>query len=182
MRSSPYQSATMFNPTTLLTTLLLASTCLATPTPSSGLEVRQGKTPFFILVGDSTTAPIQPWKGNTPPGGGGWGDGFLKTLEGGASGINLGKNGQTTVSYRENGWWKQVVAKIGEKVGGNDVSFAYLLFFSRGDGGMGIGRNLLTFFPCRFGFRFSLGIMIRRRRRGLVLRSMKRIWRRWCRS
>lgn len=114
--------------TTFLTTLLLACTAAASPLPAveveaSALSARQvAKAPFFILVGDSTTAPIQPWKGNSPPGGGGWGDGFLATMNDPRLGVNLGHNGQTTVSYRENGWWKEVVGVIAGKVPTNEVS------------------------------------------------------------
>lgn len=135
-------------------------------------------------MGDSTTAPIQPWEGSTPPGGGGWGDGFLATLNPGAGGINLGKNGQTTVSYRENGWWKQVVDKIGEKVVTNDVSFLSIFVWEgrrsgRWDGLVVFGYVLMLILMGRFGVLFSLDIMIRNRRRVLVLRSMRQIWRRW---
>ena len=63
----------------------------------------QPKPPFFLLAGDSTTA-VQS------EGGGGWGDGFLNTtLHHGASGINYGHNGATTVSFREGGDWDQVL-------------------------------------------------------------------------
>lgn len=41
--------------------------------------------------------------------------------ETGAAGVNLGHNGQTTVSYRANGYWKEVVATVGQKVGSYDV-------------------------------------------------------------
>ncbi|TID23483.1 SGNH hydrolase [Venturia nashicola] len=105
----------MFTHNTLLS-LLAATTALATPAPA-----REAKPPFFILAGDSTTAPIQPWKGTTAPGGGGWGDGLLKSLENGAAGVNLGHNGQTTVSYRENGYWKNLLSKIGDNNDKHDI-------------------------------------------------------------
>ncbi|KAE9962078.1 hypothetical protein BLS_000857 [Venturia inaequalis] len=107
----------MVHATTLLTLLVACASSLVTALPE---PERESKTPFFILVGDSTTAPIQPWKASTPPGGGGWGDGFLKTLDSGVSGINLGKNGQTTVSYRANGHWKLVLEEIRARIGKND--------------------------------------------------------------
>lgn len=102
-----------------LSTLLM----LSCATLTTSLLPTKDKPPFFILVGDSTTAPIQPWKETKPPGGGGWGDGFLETLKKdmGATGVNLGRNGQTTVSYRENGFWKEVVATVGKKTGAFDV-------------------------------------------------------------
>lgn len=130
--------------TTLLTTLLLACTAIANPLPAAAPAIedtslaardtnaRAEKVPYFILIGDSTTAPVQAWSGSKPPGGGGWGDGFLATLKDGASGINLGKNGQTTVSYRANGWWKEVLAKIAEKSATNTVSF--FCYFGKGRG------------------------------------------------
>ncbi|KAL1792150.1 hypothetical protein ACET3X_009901 [Alternaria dauci] len=65
---------------------------------------KAAKAPFFILAGDSTTA-VQS------TGGGGWGTGFLTTtLTSGASGINYGRNGATTVSFREGGNWATVLA------------------------------------------------------------------------
>ncbi|KAE9994849.1 hypothetical protein EG327_000063 [Venturia inaequalis] len=108
----------MVHATALLTLLVACASSLVTALPE---PERESKTPFFILVGDSTTAPIQPWKASTPPGGGGWGDGFLKTLDPGVSGINLGKNGQTTVSYRANGHWKLVLEEIRARIGKNDI-------------------------------------------------------------
>lgn len=59
---------------------------------------------YFLLAGDSTTAPQ-----NT--GGGGWGNGFLNTtLRSPASGRNLGVNGRTTVSFVEDGYWADTLA------------------------------------------------------------------------
>ncbi|PLN86535.1 SGNH hydrolase-type esterase domain-containing protein [Aspergillus taichungensis] len=61
--------------------------------PNSG-----DKPPFFLLVGDSTVAS------NT-----GWGDGLLELTSHPDNGINWGKGGATTVSYREEGLWDQVI-------------------------------------------------------------------------
>ncbi|KUJ08390.1 SGNH hydrolase, partial [Mollisia scopiformis] len=59
----------------------------------------------IFLVGDSTTA--------APSGsGGGWGNGFLGTLVGGAIGTNFGHNGATTVSFVSGGDWTKVLASI----------------------------------------------------------------------
>ena len=63
------------------------------------------KPPAFFLAGDSTTA-IQSFNG------GGWGSGFLTTLQKGAFGINYGHNGATTVSFKEGGDWAAVLASV----------------------------------------------------------------------
>lgn len=57
--------------------------------------------PYFVLVGDSTVAVR-----------GGWGDGFLPTLQASAAGINSGKSGATTVSYRAAGLWDGVLSAV----------------------------------------------------------------------
>lgn len=62
---------------------------------------RADKPPYFMLVGDSTVAVN-----------GGWGDGFLPTLQSSAAGINSGKSGATTVSYRAAGLWTGVIDKV----------------------------------------------------------------------
>ncbi|KAG9186681.1 hypothetical protein G6011_09789 [Alternaria panax] len=91
----------MHLPTTLSYISLLATSALALP--ASQAEPRAVKPPFFILAGDSTTA-VQS------TGGGGWGTGFLTTtLTGGASGVNYGHNGATTVSFRDGGDWATVL-------------------------------------------------------------------------
>jgi len=57
------------------------------------------KPAYFVLAGDSTTAPD-----------GGWGDGFLSTaVREPASGINLGHSGATTASFRDGGDWAAVI-------------------------------------------------------------------------
>lgn len=57
---------------------------------------------YWILAGDSTTAP-----------GGGWGDGFLSTtVAPGSSGANYGHGGATTKSFREGGDWDRVLGDI----------------------------------------------------------------------
>ncbi|KAJ5133096.1 hypothetical protein N7448_001875 [Penicillium atrosanguineum] len=66
------------------------------------------KPPFFLLVGDSTTA-------TQSSNGGGWGDGFLNTtLFQGARGRNFGHNGATTFSFRSDGDWYDVLETIQE--------------------------------------------------------------------
>ncbi|PLB36907.1 acetylesterase [Aspergillus candidus] len=61
------------------------------------------KPPFYLLVGDSTVAS------NT-----GWGDGLLELTSHPDNGINWGKGGATTVSYREEGLWDQVISNTTE--------------------------------------------------------------------
>jgi hypothetical protein len=78
----------------------------------SSLQERDAKAnkAFFVLAGDSTTA-------KQSDGGGGWGDGFLRSLQPPSGGTNLGHNGATTVSYRSGGDWGKVVAEA-KKNGG----------------------------------------------------------------
>jgi hypothetical protein len=79
-----------------LLTPLLATSVTAFPSRP------KGKPAYFVLAGDSTTAPN-----------GGWGDGFLNTtLRSPASGINLGHSGATTVSFREGGDWAAVLEQV----------------------------------------------------------------------
>jgi lysophospholipase L1-like esterase len=70
---------------------------------ATGLPGRLHKKPaYFVLAGDSTTAPD-----------GGWGDGFLSTaVRKPASGINLGHSGATTVSFRNGGDWAVVIDQV----------------------------------------------------------------------
>lgn len=59
---------------------------------------RQVKPAAFFLAGDSTTAVN-----------GGWGDGFLATLQNSAIGQNKGHSGTTTVSFVGGGDWGKVL-------------------------------------------------------------------------
>ncbi|KAL6416310.1 GDSL-like Lipase/Acylhydrolase [Ilyonectria robusta] len=59
------------------------------------------KPPYFILTGDSTVAIN-----------GGWGNGFLSVLKSGANGINRGKSGATTVSFRKQGRWNSTLEDV----------------------------------------------------------------------
>ncbi|KAH7153581.1 SGNH hydrolase-type esterase domain-containing protein [Dactylonectria macrodidyma] len=63
------------------------------------------KPPYFILTGDSTVAVN-----------GGWGDGFLRYVAEPAAGVNAGKSGATTVSYRASGLWDTAIAGVEEHV------------------------------------------------------------------
>ncbi|KAH6951885.1 putative rhamnogalacturonan acetyltransferase [Fusarium avenaceum] len=59
------------------------------------------KSPFFILTGDSTVAT-----------GGGWGDAVLNGTKKPGGGINIAKNGATTVSFREQGLWDTALGNV----------------------------------------------------------------------
>ncbi|KAK6581943.1 hypothetical protein PZA11_005640 [Diplocarpon coronariae] len=59
-----------------------------------------------FLAGDSTTASD-----------GGWGNGFLTTITDCSFGINYGKIGATTVSYRAEGVWNTVLASVEKATG-----------------------------------------------------------------
>lgn len=77
---------------------LLASAAIATPLLES-----TSKPIYWLLAGDSTTAPD-----------GGWGDGFLSTtVVSGSTGHNYGLSGATTASFRAGGNWDKVIADIG---------------------------------------------------------------------
>ncbi|KAJ5375866.1 Esterase SGNH hydrolase-type subgroup [Penicillium concentricum] len=74
--------------------------------PSPPMMKQLPKAPYFILAGDSTTA-------SQSSDGGGWGDGFLNTtLFEGACGRNFGHNGATTVRFRDEGRWDNVIGTV----------------------------------------------------------------------
>ncbi|KAF2444488.1 carbohydrate esterase family 12 protein [Karstenula rhodostoma CBS 690.94] len=78
--------------------LLLAHLGASSPTSKH----KDDKPAAFFLAGDSTTA-VQS------TGGGGWGNGFLATLQSPAYGANKGHNGATTVSFVKGGDWATVL-------------------------------------------------------------------------
>jgi lysophospholipase L1-like esterase len=89
---------------------ITAFSCLALIVSSLALPIdqaaRDARSAFFLLAGDSTTALLNP-------SGGGWGQGFLSTtLRPPASGIDLGHDGATTVSFVQGGYWAQVLSNI----------------------------------------------------------------------
>lgn len=59
------------------------------------------KPPYFLLIGDSTVAVR-----------GGWGDGLLSYLKEPAQGENRGKSGSTTVSWKANGRWDNLLEAL----------------------------------------------------------------------
>lgn len=74
------------------------ATALAAP-----LVEQVRKPVYWLLAGDSTTAPN-----------GGWGDAFLTTtVAPGSSGYNYGHSGATTASFRAGGDWSKVMKDIG---------------------------------------------------------------------
>ena len=80
---------------------LLTLLPLALAAPATILE-RAAKPVYWLLAGDSTTAPD-----------GGWGDAFLSTtVASGSSGHNWAKSGATTKSFRDGGYWKKVIDDV----------------------------------------------------------------------
>jgi hypothetical protein len=77
----------------------------APPLPRTGSHGYWPRLAAFYLAGDSTTAAQSDE-------GGGWGVGFLKTLQNGAIGTDLGYNGATTVSFVYGGAWANVIDAV----------------------------------------------------------------------
>lgn len=78
---------------------------------ASPLSERAAKPVYWLLAGDSTTAPN-----------GGWGDAFIDTtLANGASGHNYGHSGATTASFRAGGDWTKVIKDVGTYKSSYDV-------------------------------------------------------------
>ncbi|KAF1848713.1 carbohydrate esterase family 12 protein [Cucurbitaria berberidis CBS 394.84] len=81
---------------------LLSLLPVALAVPATVLD-RAVKPVYWLLAGDSTTAPA-----------GGWGDAFLSTtVAKGSSGHNYGHSGASTKSFRAGGDWKKVIGDIG---------------------------------------------------------------------
>ncbi|KAF2200640.1 SGNH hydrolase [Delitschia confertaspora ATCC 74209] len=81
---------------------LLVSYLIAQTHGSPLISPRAGRPAYFLLTGDSTTAPK-----------GGWGDGFLSTtIAAGSSAHNYGHSGATTASFRAGGDWNKVTKDI----------------------------------------------------------------------
>lgn len=82
-----------------LTFLSLLPVAFALP---SSFQTRTDETVYWVLAGDSTTAPD-----------GGWGDAFLATtVAKDSSGKNYGHSGATTKSFRAGGDWNQVLNEV----------------------------------------------------------------------
>lgn len=65
------------------------------------LGTRQSKTPYFLLIGDSTVAVD-----------GGWGDGLLSYMKDTTRGENRGKSGATTISWKADGRWEELLGTV----------------------------------------------------------------------
>ncbi|KAE8395034.1 SGNH hydrolase-type esterase domain-containing protein [Aspergillus alliaceus] len=68
--------------------------------------VRASKSPYLFLIGDSTVAVN-----------GGWGNGLLSYLKDPAKGENRAVSGTTTVSWKSNGRWDDLIENIESNVG-----------------------------------------------------------------
>lgn len=80
---------------------LLSLLPLVLALPATILE-RAPKPVYWLLAGDSTTAPA-----------GGWGDAFLSTtVASGSSGHNYAKSGASTASFRAGSYWKKVIDDV----------------------------------------------------------------------
>lgn len=89
---------------------ILAFLPVALAVPTASVE-RAEKPVYWLLAGDSTTAP-----------GGGWGDAFLSTtVAPGSSGRNWAKGGATTKSFRDGGYWGSVLKGIAQFKADNRV-------------------------------------------------------------
>ncbi|KOC15810.1 hypothetical protein AFLA70_36g004960 [Aspergillus flavus AF70] len=62
---------------------------------------RASKTPYFFLIGDSTVAVN-----------GGWGNGLLAYLKDPAKGENRAVSGTTTISWKANGRWDDLIKSV----------------------------------------------------------------------
>lgn len=67
----------------------------------ASLVARQTKSPYFFLIGDSTVAED-----------GGWGNGLLEYLKDPAKGENRAVGGTTTVSWKSNGRWDELLESV----------------------------------------------------------------------
>ena len=90
----------------------------------------------IILVGDSTVAPRN-----------GWGPGFCADVAPQVTCLNLGKNGRSTSSYREEGSWAEVMRQV--KADGPFRATYVLIQFGHNDqpGKPGRSTDLATEFP-----------------------------------
>lgn len=93
----------MRTPSSLLATLALTLSSFSSALSLPRASTAAAKPPYFILTGDSTVAVN-----------GGWGDGFLSFVADPADGVNSGKSGATTVSFRANGRWDGVLSDIAD--------------------------------------------------------------------
>lgn len=96
--------------------------------------------PAFFLAGDSMTA-VQS------TGGGGWGNGFLSFLSSPAWGTNYGKNGATTVSFVDGGYWASVISAVEGSVGDYDPFVTIMV------SGLRLANHQILVILCQLGYR-----------------------------
>lgn len=80
-----------------IASLLVSALGLVQSTPMA----RQTKPPYLLLIGDSTVAVD-----------GGWGNGFLSYVKDPAKSENRGVSGRTTVSWKADGRWEDLIASV----------------------------------------------------------------------
>lgn len=85
---------------------MLPSLVLALCQAYACLLVHQAKTPYLFLIGDSTVAVDN-----------GWGNGLLGYLKDPAKGTNLGVNGSTTVTWKSDNRWVNLLESVGASSG-----------------------------------------------------------------
>ncbi|KAI0376095.1 carbohydrate esterase family 12 protein [Hypomontagnella monticulosa] len=90
--------------------LLLWATALSNLVAGAPVADCSSKAPAFFLAGDSTTAID-----------GGWGNGLLAPLVKPAWGVNVGKSGATTASFRAGGYWNNVTQHVKDNKDKYDV-------------------------------------------------------------
>jgi lysophospholipase L1-like esterase len=98
--------------------------------------VAQAEPPAVLLVGDSTMAPLS-----------GYGDALCQRLEPALACVNLGRGGRSTSSYRAEGLWDGVLARLQARAPG---TAAYVLIqFGHNDqpGKPGRSTDLATEYP-----------------------------------
>ena len=95
--------------------------------------------PTLLLVGDSTLAPQT-----------GYGDALCQRLEPAVACLNLARGGRSTLSYRSDGLWQRVIARLQASDDGNAVAPRHVLIqFGHNDqpGKPGRSTDLATEFP-----------------------------------
>ncbi|MFN7726735.1 MAG: GDSL-type esterase/lipase family protein [Rubrivivax sp.] len=110
---------------------LLGACCAALPVRAQGTEP-----PAVLLVGDSTMAPQT-----------GYGDALCARLEPAVACLNLARGGRSTLSYRAEGLWTRVLARL--QAGQPGVQRLVLIQFGHNDqpGKPGRSTDLATEFP-----------------------------------
>lgn len=108
------------------------------PTLDQMLEKSHGKTTRIVLVGDSTMQT-----------GSGYGDGFCALVTAETACINEGKGGRSTLSYRAEGSWQQILDYLGKLTAEERMRTWILIQFGHNDqpGKPGRSTDLATEFP-----------------------------------